>query len=190
MMWVTARRAGILGALVICSASCTENAGTTAAPTGQSLFAPQFSGNFNGTAVLTAVGPVGEGECVGPALQTQIGTSAGTENVTLTVTQDGDVLGARLASGSTGLACTYTGATASNTLALDAAKCDAPMLIVRCGPAGPVRQMFVIGSTVQGTVSGGRVNGTVANAYNVFDASGGVAVTRVTLTYQLNAVKP
>ena len=64
------------------------------------------------------------------------------------------------------------------------------MLIIRCGPSGPVRQMLVIGSTVQGTVSGGRVSGTLSNAYNVFDEKGEVAVTRVTLNYQFNAAKP
>ena len=189
MSFKTVRRVALLGALAISTASCAGDPVTTS-PSGQSLFTPQFGGNWNGTAVLSNVGPVVNGECVGPALQAQIGTSAGTENVTLAVTQDSDAITARLASATSGLACTYKGTTAQNTLALDAASCDAPMLIIRCGPTGPVRQMLVIGSTVQGTVSGGRVSGTLSNAYNVFDEKGEVAVTRVTLNYQFNAAKP
>lgn len=189
MILATVRRTALLGALAIGTASCASDPVATF-PSGQSLFTPQFSGNWNGTAVLTSIGPVVNGECVGPALQTQIGTAAGTENVTLAVTQEANALAARLASASSGLACTYKGTTALNTLALDAATCDAPMLILRCGPTGPVRQMVVIGSTVQGTVSGGRVTGTLSNAYNVFDENGDTAITRVTLNYQFNAAKP
>lgn len=190
MIRATAKQAVIFAAIVIGTTSCTKNAGEVTAPTSQSLFAPQFSGNWAGTAVLSSVGPVVNGECVGPALQTQIGTSAGSENVTLSIAQDANELAARLASASTGLACTYKGTSFSNTLALDAATCDAPMLIIRCGSLGPVRQMKVIGSTVQATVNGGQVSGTVANAYNVFDEKGDTAVTRVTLNYQFNAARP
>ena len=189
MNLATAKRLTVLGALVLSTSACTENAGTSTGPTGQSLFAPQFSGSFVGTAVLTGVTAVANGECVQPALQAQVDTAAGLERVNLTIAQDGQLLAARLSSSTTGLSCSYEGAAAANTLALDTNSCDAETLIVRC-PSGAVRELELVGSTVQGTVSAGQVNGTLANSYNVFDAASGNAVTRVTMNYDLSAAKP
>ena len=118
-----------------------------------------------------------------------MGTAAGTENVTMTVTQDAQNLTARLSSASTGLSCSYKGTAALNTLALDAASCDAPMLLLRCGD-GSVRELKLLGSTLQGTMTGGQIDGTMANSYNAFDAATGDGVTRVTLNYQFTAARP
>ena len=190
MISVTARRAVFLSALLLSITACTDNAGTSTSPTtGQSLFAPQFSGSFVGNAVLTGVTAVANGECVQPALQAQVDTDAGTERVNLTIAQDGQALLARLSSSTTGLSCSYQGSAALNTLALNTAACDAETLIVRC-PSGAVRELELIGSTVQGTVSAGQVTGTLANSYNVFDNVTGFGVTRVTLNYDFSAVKP
>jgi hypothetical protein len=189
MIWVTLRRAMFLGAIAITTTSCTENAGTSSPTTPQSLFAPQFSGSWIGNAVLTSVTSVADGECVQPTLQGQIGTAAGTDRVNLAIVQDSQTLAARLSSASSGLSCSYQGTVAQNTLALDAASCDAETLIVRCGD-GRVRELELLGSTVQGIVSGGQVSGTLANSYNAFDAASGIGVTRVTLNYSFNAAKP
>src|SRR5215213_6892607 len=165
MMWVTVRRAALLGVLAISSASCSGDAVATF-PSGQSLFTPQYSGNWIGNANLTSVTPVVRGECVSPSLETLIGSDYGNEKVTLAISQDANTLEARLGSATTGLACTYKGTTELNTLALDAATCDAPVVYLRCTNEVP-RVMKVIGSTIQGTVLSGRLTGTLANVYNV-----------------------
>ena len=192
MNWVRAGRAVLLGTLVVSSTAC-ENSGYSptapTAPTGPSLFAPQFSGNWTGTAVMTQVSPVVGGECVQDALQGQVGTAAGTDNVTIRVTQDAQNLTARLSSASTGLSCSYKGTVALNALALDAASCDAPKLLLRC-ENGSVRELQLLGSTLQGTMTGGQIDGTMANSYNVFDDPSGNGVTRVTLHYQFTAARP
>jgi hypothetical protein len=184
MIWVTIRRASFLGALAIGTASC---AGEPAAifPSGQSLFTPQYSGNWIGSANLTGVTPVVRGGCASPSLETLIGSDYGNEKVTLAISQDGNTLEARLASATTGLACTYKGTTELNTLALDAATCDAPALNLRCTDETATK-MIVIGSTIQGTVLGGRLTGTLANIYNVEPGS----FTRVTLKYDFSVGKP
>ena len=140
--------------------------------------------------MLTSVSSVADGECVQPTLQAQIGTTAGTDRVNLAVTQDAQNLAAHLSSASTGLSCSYQGTAAQNTLTLSAATCgETPRLVLRC-TNGSVRDLELLGSTVHGTVSGGQVSGTVANSYNAYDALTGLAVTRVTLNYQLNAARP
>lgn len=188
MDWVRAGRAVALGALVLGSTGCGEDQ-VAPIPTGQSLFAPQFSGNWSGTAVLTGVTSVADGECVQPTLQAQVGTAAGNDAVTLAVSQEAQNLAARLSSSSTGLACSYTGTTASNSLALNATSCDTPRLIVRCAN-GSVRDLELLGSTVQGAITAGQLNGTMANSYNVYVTGSDDGVTRVTLNYQFSAVKP
>jgi hypothetical protein len=194
MNWARAGRAVLLGALVVSSTACENMDSTPTAPTapaGPPVFAPQFSGNWIGTAVLTKVGPVVDGECVQPALQGQVGTAEGADHVTMAVTEAAQNLTARLSSASTGLSCSYKGTAAQNTLALDAASCDAPMLLLRCAN-GSVRELKLLGSALQGTMTGGQIDGTMANSYNAFgtgpDKDKGV--TRVTLNYQFTAARP
>jgi hypothetical protein len=188
-----------MGTLVVGSTACESGSAPTT-PAGPSVFVPQFSGLWAGAAVLTKVTPVVDGECVQPSLQGQVGTDAGTDYVTMSVTQDAQNLTARLSSASTGLSCSYAGTAALNTLALDsgtpgepaAAQCDAPKLLLRCENQS-VRELQLLGSTVQGTMTGGRIDGTIANSYNAFDAAGpnkGDGVTRVTLNYQFTAARP
>jgi hypothetical protein len=116
-------------------------------------------------------------------------TDARIDNGTIAVTQADQNLTARLSSASTGLSCSYKGTAAQNTFALDAASCDAPMLLLRCAD-GRVRELKLLGSTLQGTMTGGQLNGTMANSYNAFASGGGAGVTRVTLNYQLTAARP
>ena len=195
MNWVRAGRAVLLGMLAVSSTACeTTNSSPTApaAPSGPSVFAPQFVGLWAGTAVLTKVTPVIDGECVHPSLEGQIGTPEGSDKFMMTVTDDGKSLAGRFSSASTGLSCSYKGTATPNTLALnaDAPLCDAPMLLLRCGPDGPVRELKPLGSTLQGTMSGGKIDGTMAHSYNAFESDGGKGVTRVILNYQFTAVKP
>lgn len=184
MIWATVRRGALLGALAIGTASCANDPVATF-PSGQSLFTPQYSGNWIGSANLTGVTPVVRGGCTSPSLETLIGSAYGNEKVTLAISQDANTLEARLASATTGLACTYKGTTELNTLALDAATCDAPILNLRCTDETG-QKMTVVGSTIQGTVLGGRLTGTLANIYNVE----GPGFTRVTLHYDFNVAKP
>ena len=159
-------------------------------PSGPSVFAPQFVGLWAGTAVLTKVTPVIDGECVHPSLEGQMGTPEGSDRFMMTVTEDADNLAGRFSSASTGLSCSYKGTATPNTLALDAASCDAPMLLLRCGPNGPVRELRLLGSTLRGTMTGGKIDGTMAHSYNAFDNPSGDGVTRVMLNYQFTAARP
>ena len=195
MNWVRAGRAVLLGTLVVGSTACeTTNSLPTAptAPAGPSVFAPQFVGLWAGTAVLTKVTPVIDGECVHPSLSGQIGTPEGSDRFMMTVTEGADSLEGRFSSSSTGLSCSYKGTATPDTLALnaDAPLCDAPMLLLRCGQDGPVRELKPLGSTLQGTMSGGKIDGTMAHSYNAFESGGGKGVTRVILNYQFTAAKP
>lgn len=189
MIWATVRRGALLGALAIGTASCAGDQAATF-PSGQSLFTPQFSGNWIGTASVTDMTPYVVDGCVLTTYnQNVIGAPIGNESVTLALTQDGNKLEARLGSATSGLACSYTGTTDSNTIALDTATCDAPALILRC-PAQPptvpetVHSMNIIGSTIQGTIVGGRLTGTLATAYHVDDD------TRVTVHSNISVARP
>ena len=194
MNWVRAGRAVLLGTLVVSSTACeTTNSSPTAptaptAPAGPSVFAP-FAGVWAGTAVLTKVTPVVNGECVHPSFEGLIGTPEGSDKFMMTVTEDADSLAGRFSSASTGLSCSYKGTATPNTLALDAASCDAPMLLLRCENES-VRELKLLGSTLQGTMTGGRIDGTMANSYNAFDNPSGDGVTRVMLNYQFTAARP
>ena len=189
MNWVRAGRAVLLGTLVVGSTACeTTTSAPTAptaptAPSGPSVFAPQFVGLWAGTAVLTKVTPVIDGECVHPSLEGQIGTPEASDKFMMTVTQDADGLAGRFSSASTGLSCSYKGTATPNTLALDSPSCDEQKLLLRCGPDGPVRELQLIGSTLQGTMTGGQIDGTIAHSYNA-------GVTRVALNYRFTAAKP
>ena len=186
MNWVRAGRAVLLGTLVVGSTACeTTNSSPTAPtePSGPSVFAPQFVGLWAGTAVLTKVTPVIDGECVSPSLEGQMGTAEGSDKFMMTVTQGTDGLEGRFSSSSTGLSCSYKGTATPYTLALDSPSCDGQKLLLRCAN-GSVRTLELIGSTLQGTMTGGQIDGTIAHSYNA------AGVTTVALNYRFTAAKP
>jgi hypothetical protein len=189
MILATVRRAALLGALAIGTASCANDPVATL-PSAQSLFTPQFSGNWIGTASVTDMTPyVVDGCSVTTYDQRVVGTFLGNERVTLALTQDGTKLEGRLGSATSGLACSYSGTTDANTIALDAATCDAPVLILRC-PAQPpsipesAHSMTIIGSTIQGSIVGGRLTGTLATAFHIDED------TRVTVHSNISVARP
>jgi hypothetical protein len=189
MMFVTARRAALIGAIALGTVSCANDPGAPF-PSGQPLFAPQYTGNWIGTATMTDMTPYVVDGCVVTTFNQQIiGQPLGNESVTLALSQDGLKLEGRLGSSTSGLACSYTGTADANTLALDAASCDAPALLLRCPAVPPtvpesVHTMHIIGSTIQGSVVGGRLTGTLATAYHLDDES------RVTLHSNISVARP
>src|SRR5215216_4957017 len=103
MILATVRRTALLGALAIGTASCASEPVATF-PSGQSLFTPQFSGNWIGTASVTDMTPyVVDGCSVTTYDQRVVGTFLGNERVTLALSQDGNKLEGRLGSATSGL---------------------------------------------------------------------------------------
>lgn len=190
MNWVRAGRAVFLSTLAVTTASCGNNP-VSPTPTAPYLFTSQFSGSWAGTAALTSITPVVKGECLEPSLQSQLGLpTTGVEQVNLALSQDATSVTGRLASGSTGLACTYKGTSSGNTMALDSANCDdAPILLLRC-TNDAVRDMELVGSTVQAKVDNGQLRGTVAYTYNIRIDPTDIGVNRVVLQYNLTAGRP
>jgi len=182
MNWARVKRATLLSLLVAVSASCSNQPDTTT-PSSQSLFAP-FSGDWLGTAALTSVTPFVTGACVSPSLSTLINTP---DQLNLAISQDGQKLTAHRSSATTGLSCSYTGTTSSNRIALDAATCDFPELILRCTDNASVTELAVVGSTIQGSVLNGQLTATVTDSYNALRAPN---ETHVTVSYQFSAAKP
>ena len=147
---------------------------TTLAP----LLLPQLDGVWGGEVTLTAItggtGPAvnaGAQACGGAAFMNVLGE---TNFNSLSMKQTGTDLEARLASGGTGLACTYTGQVGSNgTLVLDSDSCSGG-LTLRC-PNGNVVNLDFVSSTITATIDAPvRVtsinNGRVAFTYNVAGA--------------------
>lgn len=180
MNWARVKRAALLSLLVAFSASCSNQPDTTS-PSAQSLFAP-FNGDWLGTAVLTSVTPFVTGACVSPSLATLVNT---TDQLNLAISQDGLKLTAHRASATTGLSCSYTGTTSSNRIALDAATCDFPDLVLRCTNDQSTSRLTLVGSTIQGAVLNGLLTATVTDSFNAE-----ATITRVTLSYQFAAAKP
>src|SRR5215208_3274815 len=113
-------RAALL-VIVAASAGCGTDPLAPVNPTVPSPFIAQVSGQWNGSTQLTNVGAItnaAPGECTQPTLQTTINS---VDPVNLAVTQSNQALTARLTSGGTGLACTYTGNASLNTVTLDLA---------------------------------------------------------------------
>lgn len=183
--------AGLL-AMVMMAAACGEN--LNAVPTGptgpaslSSLLLPRVEGLWGGALTLTGVaggtGPArnaGGLECVGAAFDAVVGES---NDHSLSITQTGTSIAARLTSAGTGLACTYSGRIGSNgTLVLDASSCNATVLLLRCQPDEDgtvlVRQMHLVGSSITAALDAPvkvtSVSGTAAHTYNLTSDEGDV----------------
>ena len=187
----------VRAALIILAVGCAAcgrdlNAPLAAVPTLPSPFVAQVAGEWAGTATLRQ--PVGGtftdlGECIQQDLIARPASTIASAPMVLSMGQkDADVT-ARLASSSTGLACSYKGRASLSTVALNSASCDAPVLVVRCS-LNRVRDLKLVGSSVTGTidVQSGTFTGAVANTYNVFE-TGGPGVAGVVLTWDYTARK-
>jgi len=181
MNWVKVKQVS-LALLVLVSASCTGQPDVTS-PSAAALFTP-FSGDWLGTAVLNTVTPFVTGACVSPSLATLVNSS---DQLNLSISQDGQTLTAHRSSATTGLSCSYTGTTSLNRVALDAAACDFPNLVLRCSDDVSTSQMTIVGSTIQGAVLNGQLSATVTDSYNVVNRDN--PITRVTLSYQFSAAR-
>jgi hypothetical protein len=155
----------VLATSIVCSACGTSYSSSNPGPALPSPVIAQVNGMWRGSTTL--VGVTG-GECVGSTLAPTVG---GVANSTLAMSQEGTTVTAELASAETGLACRYSGRVALNTLTLHATACsDDPVdIVVQC-TNGSTRQLELIGSTINATVLGGVVAGTVAETFNVRDS--------------------
>jgi hypothetical protein len=188
----------VLGAALLATVAgfgCGPNLTATPAPsTGPStispLLAPRISGLWGGTLTLTGIaggtGPArsaGALQCAGREFSNVIGEST---DHTLSISQDPASVTAitgRLASGGTGLACSYSGHIGVNKgLSLAADTCAAPVLFLRCSEIindqlfEEVVQMELVGSSITGTYEGDvnitAIRGTAAHTYNLRSADG------------------
>lgn len=185
----------VLVVIAISSAACGQDAGAPATPSATlpSPFVAQVEGQWAGQATLRQ--PVGGtftdlGECIQADLNARLANTQISDRMDLSMTQTGSDVTGRMTGASTGLACTYTGRATLTNVTLNAASCDAPVLVVRCS-LDRVREMRLIGSTVSATVDarGGTITGTVANTYNVFLSGADAGVAGVVLSYDYAAVK-
>jgi|CXWL01.1.fsa_nt_gi hypothetical protein len=183
-----------LAALLVMAAACTESGST--GPSGpsslSSFMVPQIDGLWGGRLTLTGVATgagsarnAGSVECVVAAFGAIVGE---TVDHTLSISQSGADLTARLVSAGTGLACTYSGRIGSDTAVLAASTCGAPKLTFRCPPDSNglvvVRQLELMGSSVTATIDAPvnvtTMSGTAAHTYNILDDAQGLIGTLVT----------
>jgi hypothetical protein len=181
-------RAALIAGLVaaaMATASCGESVNgipvTPAAPTGPSslseLLSPRLGGNWGGELRLDSVAggtgaarTAGASECVGAAFDKVVGEKT---DHTLSITQSGSDVTAKLVSTATGLACEYKGRLGSgNTFVLHADQCTEKALVFMCAD-GQTRQLELVGSSMTATfdepVNPKSIRGTAAHTYNVLD---------------------
>ena len=187
-------RFAVLGLLPFAAAGCGENQfNPPSAPAGPSslsdVLLPRVDGLWAGRFTLTGVaggtGPsrtAGALECVGAAYDAVVTQS---NEHRLTLTRTGTELTARLVSSDTGLACEYKGTVGINGgIVLDAPKCEAPTLLLRCqrDPNGVerVRELELVGSSITATLNAPtnvtEISGVAAHTYNVTDPNTGEAI--------------
>jgi hypothetical protein len=171
-----------LFASVMATTSCGENPNQTpVTPVGPSslsqLLLPRLSGNWGGEFRLDSVaggtGPArtaGLPECTGVSFDRVVGER---NNNTLSITQSGSDLTAKLVSAGTGLACQYTGSIGSgNTFVLHAEKCTEEDLVIMCTD-GQSRVMRLVGSSLTASfddhINPTSISGTAAHTYNVLN---------------------
>ena len=170
---------GLFAAAILASGCGPNLTAVPPGPTGPTtlapLFLPQLDGVWGGEMTLTLIeggtGPAvtaGVHACGGIAFGNVMGE---TNFNSLSITQTGTELEARLGSAGTGLACTYTGRVGSNgTLALISDSCSSALRLL-C-PNGTLEELEFVSSTITATVDAPvRVtsidNGRVAFTYNL-----------------------
>lgn len=173
-------RRGVLLALTLGAAACTEPSATPTTPSLTTLSpivnpAPQVGGLYSGVTTLTSVSggagaqsSAGGADCVQTAFTSVLNQS---DTMSMSLTQDattGAVTARITASGldplvsGTGLSCTYKGTLgSSNGIILDAeaGSCTGANLIMRCQPdpttgVAPVRQLQLVSSSLAATFDG------------------------------------
>jgi hypothetical protein len=173
-----------LFASVMATTSCGEDPNKIpVAPTGPSslseLLVPRLSGNWGGEFRLDSVAggtgaarTAGLAECTGVSFDRVVGEKT---NNTLSITQSGSDLTAKLVSAGTGLACEYTGRIGSgSSFVLHAEKCTEEDLTFMCTD-GHTRVLQLVGSSLTATfddpINPKSISGTAAHTYNVLDAA-------------------
>jgi hypothetical protein len=168
-----------LFASVMATVSCGENTNAVPVPpTGpsslSSLLLPKLAGNWGGDLTLTGI-LGGTGPAVNAGLTACDGASfaqvLGEKNTyTLSISQDGSNLTAKMVSASNGLACTYTGSVGSeSTFVLHSEQCTQKTLNLFCRD-GNSRTLDLVGASVTAKfddpVNPNVISGTAAYTYN------------------------
>lgn len=181
--------------LAMSAGACGEDAAAPAIPavTLPSPLTANLEGEWSGEATLQT--PVGGtftdlGECVQADMNARLAAGTSADRVVLSMSQAGADVTARLNATSTGLACSYTGRAGLTGVALSAASCDAPLLVVRCSQ-DQVRDLKLVGSSVTAMLDPQTrtIAGTVSNTYNAFETSKSIGVAGVVLHYSYTARK-
>ena len=185
----------ILAVAALSHAACGSdaNAPQPNAITLPSPFIAQVEGRWSGDATLRlpVAGTLTDlGECVQADVNARLTAGVLADHVVLSMSQKGADVTAQANSISTGLACRYTGTAATTTFALNAAECDAPLLVVRCSQ-GVARDLKLVGSFVSATVDPQTrtITGTLSNTYNAFVTGTDEGVAGLVLTYNYTARK-
>lgn len=179
-----------LFASVMATVSCGENTNAVPVPpTGpsslSSLLLPKLGGNWGGDLTLTGI-QGGTGPAVNAGLTACDGSSfaqvLGEKNTyTLSITQDGSNLTAKMVSASNGLACSYTGSVGSeSTFVLHSEECTQKTLNLLCRD-GNNRKLDLVGASVTAKfddpVNPKVISGTAAYTYNSDRVEGGSAIS-------------
>lgn len=168
-----------LFAAVMATTSCGEDVNRIpVAPTGPSslseLLLPRLSGNWGGELTLNGVtggtGPAvnaGSTWCEGAAFARVLGEK---NEYTLTITQSGNDLTAKMVSASNGLACQYTGRVGSEqTFVLHSEECTQKTLNLMCSD-NQSRSFDLVGSSVTASfddpINPKIIRGRAAYTYN------------------------
>jgi hypothetical protein len=179
----------LMAALVAAAAgaACGETPAPSAPAT--SPFVTQFSGLWSGNLQLTAVSG---GECVGAEFEQRRTTPSGSDQGTITITQEDSDVTAVIRSSTTGLTCSYNGNGSALTYSLSAVACNGTQVLHQCS-TGQSRVLEFVGSTMTGVVAAGTTTGTVTTTYNVFsDSTVEIArrpIAGLTLQQQFTAVR-
>lgn len=137
-------------------------------PTGPSPV--QVGGVWNFTSRITTVTG---GECFATSLQGGVGA---TDVGTIQITQSGSSLSAVVTSNGTGTGCSYSGTAGGNSISLNASSCQASDTIGAVCPSGARRDIRLVASAFNGTITGSTASGTAAETYNVLTSPGGTGV--------------
>lgn len=106
------------------------------------------------------------GECIGPLLAAEVGTSSDT---TLAITQTGASLSGTSTDVGTGAKCQFTGTAGSNSFTINTTinTCDFIGFTATCSTDGAIRTVLIATSSATGTVTGATATGTQAETANV-----------------------
>jgi hypothetical protein len=182
----------------VMATSCGENiTHTPVSPTGPSslsdLLLPRLGGNWGGELTLGGVGggtgpavKAGGLECTAAAFDKVFGEK---NDYTMSITQSGSDLTAKLISSNTGLACEYEGRIGSNnSFVLHTESCTPKVLNFLCPNGDGTRTLDLVGSSVTATfddpINPKVIRGTAAYNFNINDPSEPLAALVVSQSFQ------